>query len=216
MHYVDRGQEPQGLKRYRNNYTQRWVEYYEQKIGSKPTDSHWRKFHKRLGKFFSFLCGYCERDCKGEVDHFQPKSRFPRKVYDWSNWVFSCHDCNNIKSEKWPNGGYVDPCARTQSSQAENFFEFDLKTGEIKPKARLTARRWQKARTMIDDLKLNAFHHLRGRLTWLSLVSEVLKRENENDPGNKGFVQLVSARDCPFSSITRCLLEQEGYTVDNV
>jgi len=214
MHYVDRGPEPKVLKKYRDEYTRRWVEYYEQGIGSKPTDSHWSKFNNKLGKVFSFICGYCETDCKGEVDHFRPKSRFPRKVYDWSNWIFSCHDCNNIKGEKWPNGGYIDPCIRTQSSQPEQFFEFDLKTGEIKPKVGLTGRRWQKAITMIDDLKLNAFHHLRRRLTWISLVLEVLKGENEDDPDHKNFIQLVSARGCQFSSITRVLLVEEGYFLD--
>lgn len=214
MHYVDRGPEPRGIKRYRDEYTQRWVEYYEEEIGSKPTDSHWNKFNKNLGKVFSFLCGYCEKDCKGEVDHFRPKSRFPQKVYEWSNWVFSCHDCNNIKHGKWPNCGYIDPCARTQSFRPEQFFEFDVKTGEIKPKARLTNRQWQKARTMIDDLKLNAFHHLKSRLIRLSLVSEVLKGENEDDPEHEDFVQRVSARGCQFSSITRALLSEEGYFLD--
>lgn len=214
MHYVDRGPEPRGLKKYRDEYTQRWVEYYEQGIGSKPSDSHWSKFHKKLGKIFSFLCGYCERGCKGEVDHFRPKSRFPQNVYDWSNWVFSCHDCNNIKREKWPNFGYIDPCARTHSSRPEQFFEFDVKTGEINPKARLTERQWQKARIIIDDLKLNAFHHLRSRLTWLGLVSEVLKGENEDDPEHEDFVKRFSARGCQFSSITRAFLAEQGYFPD--
>ena len=214
MHYVDRGLEPRGLKKYRDDYTQRWVEYYEQGIGSKPKDSHWRKFNKNLGKVFSFLCGYCEKDCKGEVDHFRPKSRFPQKVYEWSNWVFSCHDCNNIKGGKLPNGGYIDPCTRTPSFRPEKFFEFDLKTGEIKPKSKLNGRQWQKARTMIDDLKLNAFHHLKSRSRWLGLVSDMLKGENEEDPNHEDFVQRISARSCPFSSITRALLAEEGYFLD--
>ena len=211
MHYVNRGPEPRGVKRYQGEYTPRWVAYYEGGIGSKPNDSHWRKFHKKLRDVFSGSCGYCESECKGEVDHFRPKSRFPQRVYDWSNWVFSCHDCNNSKGNEWPNGGYIDPCARIRSSRPEQFFDFDLKTGEITPKAALSSSRWNKARRMIDDLKLNAFHHLRGRLTRISLVSEVLKGDNEDDPDHEDFVQRISARDCQFSSITRVLLLEQGY-----
>lgn len=213
MHYVDRGSEPNGVKKYRDLCTPRWIDYYEQGIGSKPTDSHWNKFHNNLREAFLGLCGYCECDCKGEVDHFRPKSQFPQRVYDWSNWVFSCHDCNNSKREKWPNGGYVDPCTKVLSSRPEEFFDFDLKTGEITPRTSLTPTRWAKASKMIDDLKLNAFHHLRRRLTWISLVSEVLKGDNEDDPDHDDFVQHISARDCQFSSITRILLLEQGYLV---
>ena len=214
MHYVDRGPEPKGIKKHRDKCTQQWVDYYERGIGKKPADSHWTKFHNNLRKAFSGLCVYCECGCKGEVDHFRPKSRFPQRVYDWSNWVFSCHDCNNFKGNEWPNGGYIDPCARIRSSRPEQFFDFDLKTGEITPKTSLTPTRWSKASRMIDDLKLNAFHHLRGRLTWISFVYEVLKSDNEYDPDHKDFVQRFSARDCQFSSITRVLMLEQGYLVD--
>jgi hypothetical protein len=133
------------------------------------------------------------------VDHFRPKSRFPQYVYGWSNWMFSCHDCNNSKGEKWPAGGYIDPCARKRSSWPEQFFDFDLKTGEITPKVGLSRRRWDKARTMIDDLALNAFHHLRKRFERISLPSEVLRGNIPDDPFHKkDFLRRVSARSAQF------------------
>lgn len=214
MHFVARGPEPAGLKKYREKYTSDWVKYYEQGTGEKPGDDYWRRFHEKLGKAFSGLCGYCEADCKGEVDHFRPKSRFPKRVYQWSNWVFACHDCNNWKSEKWPKNGYVDPCARIRSSRPERFFDFDLKTGEIIPKGGLTHARRYKAQTMIEGLKLNAFHHLRRRMRWVWFVENVLQGENEDDPDHEDFVERVSARDCPLSSITRAFLVEQGYLVD--
>jgi len=214
MHCVDRGPELQRLKAYRDRYTTKWVEYYERGLGTKPGDSYWRGFQDDLGGVFSGLCGYCEAECKGEVDHFRPKSRFPRRVYEWSNWVYACHDCNHAKSEKWPKNGYVDPCARTRASRPERFFHFDLKTGEIIPNAGLTPARRHKAQSMIEDLKLNAFHHLRRRLRWIRLVAEVLGGENQNDPGHADFVQRISARDCPLSSVTRAFLAEQGYRED--
>lgn len=214
MHYVARGREPEGLEPYRDKYTPGWVEHYERQTRPKPTDSYWREFREHLGNAFSHLCGYCEASCKGEADHFRPKSRFPEHVYQWSNWVFACHDCNQSKGEKWPTDGYVDPCARIRSSRPEQFFDFDVKTGEIIPKAGLTRRRWEKATRMIDDLKLNAHHHLRRRLLWIAMVSKVLKGEYEDDPGHADFVERVTARDCPLSSVARSFLAQKGYFED--
>lgn len=149
------------------------------------------------------------------MDHFRPKSRFPQYVYEWSNWVFSCRDCNNSKGEKWPEGGYIDPCARNPTSWPERFFDFDLKTGEIIPKAGLCRRRWEKAITMINDLALNAFHHLRKRLERINLLSEVLRGNIPDDAfDKKDFVRRLSARSTQFCSVTRVLLAASANSGD--
>lgn len=214
MHYVDRGPKPKGLEQYHRNNTPRWVKYYKQGSGKKPTDSHWRKFRGILKESFSGLCGYCETRCTGEVDHFQPKSEFPEKVYEWSNWIFSCHDCNNSKSDKWPDEGYVDPCARIPSSRPENYFEFDFKNGDILPKTSLSSTDTAKAWKTILDLGLNEYPRSKNRREWIDLVSKILKSEMEDDPGHKKFVQKFSGRDTPLSSVTRAVLVEMNYTTD--
>ncbi len=175
MHWVDRGTEPPALKKVRRKHTSRWVKHYRHGQGTKPSDDHWRDFHEDLRKAFSDLCAYCEETCKGEVDHFHPKSKFPEDVYRWSNWLFACHDCNHAKSDEWPSGGYVDPCAKTRLARPEEFFDFDWKTGEIVPKPRLSRARHKKAVTTIRDLKLNAYHKLKDRLIWVIMVGTVLR-----------------------------------------
>ena len=170
MHWVDRGDEPTGLVGVRARYTPGWVNYYSLGGGTKPNDSRWTSFKGDLERVFAGLCAYCENACRGEVDHFQPKSIFPERVYDWANWLLSCHDCNHAKGDKWPTGGYVDPCAT--SPRPESFFDFDTLTGEIVPKEGLGSTRRRVAQTMIDDLKLNEHHHLRNRrerVSWVDL-----------------------------------------------
>ena len=157
MHKVDRGPEPAGLPAVRQRYTPRWVSYYRNDRGSKPSDSKWRSFHKNLSGVFASLCGYCEERCPGDVDHFRPKSKFPERVYAWGNWVLACHTCNHEKTRDLPPGGYVDPCAKSKPACPESFFVFDTKTCEILPKSGLTAARRRRAQQMINDLKLNAY-----------------------------------------------------------
>ena len=48
MHWVDRGPEPEGLAQIRRRYTSRWIQHYAHGVGSKPTDSHWRRFTSDL------------------------------------------------------------------------------------------------------------------------------------------------------------------------
>lgn len=75
------------------------------------------KFIPDLRSPFSWLCGYCERECTepppktepkrehdNTVDHFRPISRFPARTFEWENLVYACHRCNRIKYDQFPNG----------------------------------------------------------------------------------------------------------------
>ena len=215
MHWVDRGREPNNLSRISARYTPRWVRYYRQRIGKKPSDSKWREYHEPLSKSFYNLCGYCEERCKGEVDHFRPKSRFPERVYQWSNWIFACHDCNHAKLDKWFTKGYVDPCAKTRTGHPENYFAFDVTTGEILPKQGLTARREEKSWRMIDDLHLNADHHLKARLEWIAVISRVLSEIPSSNENIRDLCNSFASRSSRRSSVARAVLVQEGYEFDD-
>lgn len=213
MHWVDRGAEPAGLGALRQRYTPRWVAYYVGGVGTRPTDARWRDFRGNLSAAFSGLCGYCEEATDGQVDHFRPKSKFPKLVYAWPNWVFACPDCNITKSDQWPPGGYVDPCARTLPAHPEEFFTYDTVTGELLPQAGLTPRRRQKASQTITDLGLNDEHHLKKRLQVLGLLNEIsgllANRQREALERLRPFAR----RDQPLSSLVRAFLLGQGFSV---
>ena len=210
MHWVDRGREPESLSDIRERYTPRWVEHYRNKTGSRPSDSRWRDFHSALSVAFSGLCGYCEENTKGEIDHFRPKSKFPNLVYEWSNWVFACKDCNRTKLDQWPAGGYVNPCAKTLPARPEAFFAFDTSSGEILPKGGLTPQRRRKALQTIRDLGMNDAHHLRNRLRIIVLVTEIIRYMPHNYDAVLARLRQIIARDKPLYSIARTLLNEHG------
>jgi 5-methylcytosine-specific restriction endonuclease McrA len=105
MQWGDRGPEPDGVRQVRSGYTRGGVDCYRNGMGTKPSDSYWRSVHGNLADACFSLCASCEAICTGEGDHFRPKRKFPESVYQWSNWVLTCHDCPNLKGEKWPAGG---------------------------------------------------------------------------------------------------------------
>lgn len=214
MHSVDRGDEPQGLAPIRRRYTPRWVAYYRDGEGKKPTDAKWQDFHEDLSRAFFGFCGYCENDCKGQVDHFRPKHRFPSQVYKWDNWVLACGPCNAKKGRNWPTGGYVDPCSESPSDQPEGYFDFDIRTGEIIPKRGLTTDRRRRADRMIEDIGLNGYHHLKARLGELVVVAKALEGRPADDPVRQEFIQLVASRNCRLSSFIRAWLQEQGLTWD--
>ena len=214
MHWVDRGPEPGGLEEIRERYTPRWIQFYKNEVGTKPTDSRWRDFHDELKRPFDSLCGYCECHCKGEVDHFRPKSRFPESVYEWSNWIFACHDCNQAKLDKWPIEGYVDPCTASESYRPETCFTFDTKTGEIVPLKDLDQDRFDKAQRMINDLRLNGRHHLAKRLVWILRMGwEIPDDPSEETPASGTLRRFLASRSYELSSLARAWLAERGYSI---
>ncbi|MBM3734605.1 MAG: TIGR02646 family protein [Acidobacteria bacterium] len=205
MHYVERGPEPPGLAEIRRRKTQRWIDHHRGQ-GSAPTDSEWRRFAPELGERFHLLCGYCERQESGDVDHFRPKASFPALVYQWSNWIYCCPKCNHGKGNQWPTDGYVDPCARPVRDQPEPHFTFDLAEGTIVPAGGLTAVRRRRAQSTIDDLRLNRDPIRRERLQWVRAIELALR----NSPDPDDFVAMITARDFRLSSLARQKCKEMG------
>ena len=145
---------------------------------------------------------------------FPPQERLPCARLRRSNWVFACHDCNHAKSDKWPPGGYVDPCAKTSLAHPENYFTYDTETGEFAPKDGLSEGRRAKAIRMIADLKFNEFHHLKKRFTRLLLVSLALSNLPDDNADETTIVELVTRRSVELSSITCVNLAELGYSLD--
>ena len=214
MHWVDRGPEPSRLESVRDRYTSRWIDFYENEVGNKPTDSRWRDFREELGQLFLLQCGYCESFCRGEVDHFRPKVRFPQLVYEWPNWVFACSACNQAKSDKWPAEGYVDPCAASESCSPENYFTFDTETGEIVPLHDLDQARYEKAIAMIDDLNLNGEEHMKRRDRLLKALAAIMPADpSDETPTIDRWRRIISSRESDSSSLARVWLIERGYSI---
>jgi len=84
------------------------------------------KYKPWLREDFAFRCGYCaihENQHGGywhfHVDHHRPKGRreFRHLETVYSNLLYSCDHCNNLKTDSWPSDhplddgvGWLDPC----------------------------------------------------------------------------------------------------------
>ena len=210
MHWVHRGPEPIRLEPIKKRQTPSWVTCYSYGQGRPPTYHGWTSFRDDLKLAFDGLCAYCEQYTSGEVDHFRPKSLFPKEVYDWSNWVFSCRPCNQAKGENWPTGGYVDPCALGSSDRPEHYFDFSLRLGRITLRAGLSNVEKSKARNMIKDLKLNEWYQVQERKNWIKALD---KLAGPSLLGVLASVRDFARRSVPLSSVTRAWLEGRGYPV---
>ena len=186
MRWINRGPDPGHVEAYAREYTPRWVSYFRDRVGARPTDSFWREFRTQLGELSEYVCWYCERRCDrasevggraATLDHFRPLSRFPNLAYDWSNWVFSCHRCNvENKQDRWPENGYVDPAASDEKERPENYFAYDMRTHDVIPRDDLGEDDRRRAWDTIEDLGLNKVDVRFYRQHWMRRLIEDLRK----------------------------------------
>jgi len=131
-----------------------------------PQGSGYQAFRQHVRLDFESRCAYCliaELLAGGEenfeLDHFRPKSKFPKEELNFYNLYYVCHPCNNIKRNKWPSSahqkkgiGFVDLCA----TDFDAVFEEDKKGGW----RGLNDSAW----FTIDMLRLNRRHLLEIRV----------------------------------------------------
>lgn len=151
---------------------------------------------------------------KGEIDHFRPTSKFPHLVYEWSNWIFACHTCNHNKSAKWPNGGYINPCADDESEQPECFFDFNIESKRLIPRKGISSENVARACQMVTDLDLNGSYHIRKREERLYLIESRLDGLIEDSEEEQEFLERITARNFSLSSIIRKMLQEQGFEID--
>ena len=144
-----------------------------------------RNIRNALARDFGEVCAYCEQLCDSGVnsravnaetiDHFRPRSRFPHLQFDWSNLIYACYRCNQSKGNSWPGyddslinqslsamyhrytspSEYVSPNVSLGGRPAQEFFDFDVDTGEIFAANDLDDLEWSLARRTIRDIDLN-------------------------------------------------------------
>ena len=115
------------------------------------------------------------RDDEESIDHFRPRNLFPELRFDWDNMIYACYRCNQSKAGKWPVSDdmtnklltaanrprytpvseYVNPNEVGGLRPVQEFFSFDVDTGEMTPVAELDQLEWSIARRTIQDIDLN-------------------------------------------------------------
>lgn len=189
MRWVDRGPAPSGVAYYASTYTYLWVQHVQQGTARPNQHNYWTAFTPDLRERFHGKCGYCERRCDRSegpsgsrsptVDHFRPLNDFPELAYEWTNWIFSCRQCNvEWKQEEWPSSGYVDPCALEVTERPERYFDYNHDTGEVVPKDNIPRVAQDKARRTAEDLGLNERDMRVSRIQWIERFRDEL---SEND-----------------------------------
>lgn len=93
-----------------------------------PTKGCYRDWKEKIAKKCHYQCVYCaihENNFGGirnfNIEHYKPKSLFPKLMNKISNLLYACTICNVFKGNDWPN----DPCPQFSNISYPNPSEID-------------------------------------------------------------------------------------------
>jgi uncharacterized protein (TIGR02646 family) len=89
-----------------------------------------QKVETALDSYTWGKCAYCEQVAAKDIEHFQPKSVYPDKMFSWDNFLRGCKNCNNAKLHRFPVDAagerlLIDPC----TDEPLEYFVWDPSTG---------------------------------------------------------------------------------------
>ncbi len=110
-----------------------------------------------LGEKENAHCSFCdgfpvEPVSANSIEHFKPKSQFPRLAYVWINLFYCCSKCQESKLENFDRK-LLKPDVSSYSF--EYFFQYNTKTGEIIPNLDRINYDLQRAEKTIELYGLN-------------------------------------------------------------
>jgi uncharacterized protein (TIGR02646 family) len=117
-----------------------------------------------LRKMTSDHCSYCDgfpmESMLGDtIDHFKPKSLFPRDAYSWENLFLCCYVCQKRLNE------YEILLVRPDFDDYsfESYFVYNTENGEVEPNSHSNVQDQERARYTIKVFKLNDFNRPNSR-----------------------------------------------------
>ena len=104
-------------------------------------------------------CSFCDAfpvcpPSNPTIEHFRPKTRFPREAYQWENLYFCCDFCQG-KGEEFEEG-LLRPDA--EDYRFDRFFRWDFTTGNLEVNEQASLEDQQRATVTIALYRLNTGH----------------------------------------------------------
>jgi uncharacterized protein (TIGR02646 family) len=145
-----------------------------------PPKFDWHRHQKRsvhallleeLQKLTANHCSFCDgyplgAQSRQTIEHFRPKSKYPKLAYVWHNLFLCCDVCQQAKGEKYDKK-LLKPDAI--GYEFNRYFKITAKTGEIVINPAASAYDQERAKITIEMYDLNSEVRKSSRLKQLQL-----------------------------------------------
>jgi uncharacterized protein (TIGR02646 family) len=163
-----------------------------------------------LKSMFAGKCAYCESHILhigfGHIEHFQPKTQYPMKCFDWDNLLLSCEICNSeFKGSKFPGNNEGGPFINPVTENPDDFFyfEYDPATGvsQVIPKN-------NRASTTEREIGLNRPELVKYRSKIVCHMVYAAMKANQGDKEGKKLILKCCDNENEYAAFARALVKR--------
>lgn len=182
MNKINRPPAPDFLK---NNYKKWGKQYKEDKNKGNPFN--WKSYEgervnkilcRELEKITQNHCSFCDSyplgvSAQQTIEHFRPKSGYPRLVYVWHNLFLACNICQSSKGEKYDKN-LLKPDKKDY--EFYRYFVVNYRNGEIEVNPSSTEEEQKRAKVTIEIYGLNKENRPTSRLIEYRKYKDLLEK----------------------------------------
>jgi uncharacterized protein (TIGR02646 family) len=189
MMKLNRPPAPEFLQR----YYKKWGREFAEKRKNNPTYTfNWKMYKgKRVDQFLRQIlddmnrshCTFCDSyplgpSAEQTIEHFRPKSKYPRLAYVWHNLFLACNVCQKAKGEQFDKK-LLKP--DTEDYQFDTYFIVNYKTGKIEVNSSANFESQERAAMTIRMYGLNNYGRPHSRLRERKKYQELSSKEYRLD-----------------------------------
>ena len=101
-------------------------------------------------------CMYCLDSHGCDIEHFRPKSAYPKWMFKWNNLLLCCTECGRIKGSQFPLNGRHPMLVDPTREEPWEYMDFDPSTGNITARFDLQANGFSpKGESTVSTLQLD-------------------------------------------------------------
>jgi len=154
-----------------------------------PTGGRWHDWKEAIANDCGAACIYCavtEGRLGGlrgfHVEHFRPKSRFPKLENEIANLYLACGICNVLKSDDWPGDPKPDHSVATYPDPAHADFNvlLEIHSSTFVVESRFVGGRYLIGRVMLNRGQLVVQRRLSAALAAMHEFEEWLKASSDH------------------------------------
>lgn len=135
--------------------------------GSLNTEREWKSARQteKMSKVFATLqsmmgvrqrCMYCLDSHGCDIEHFRPKSSYPKWMFKWNNLLLCCTECGRIKGSQFPLSGRCPMLIDPTKEEPWDYLDFDPITGNMTARFDLQANDFfAKGQRTVSTLQLD-------------------------------------------------------------
>jgi len=170
--------------RYLDNYKKWGREYAKKKQqGMKPKwhkkIKQWEPLKKALAELTVDHCSFCDSyplvaKNKQTIEHFRPRSSYPKLAYVWHNLFLCCETCQTVKGDDF-NKKLLKP--DIGEYKFNRYFIVNFKTGDIEVNVRASLTDQERAKITIIMYGLNCYDRPKVRSNHYNRVKNQVRKK---------------------------------------